>query len=81
MAKPFPNHKAHPELKALGDSIRLLRAKKGISQETLAIDAGVDRSYMGGVERGEHNLALINLVKIADALGVTLKELMSKAGL
>ena len=81
MAKPFANHQDHPELKALGDTIRALRTKQGISQEALATDAGIDRSYMGGVERGEHNLALINLVKIAGALGVTLKELMGKAGL
>lgn len=81
MAKPLPDHKSHPELKALGDAIRVLRTKKGISQETLATDAGIDRSYMGGIERGEHNLALINLVKVADALGVSLKELMGKAGL
>ena len=81
MAKPFANHLDHPELKALGDTIRTLRTKQGISQEALATDAGIDRSYMGGVERGEHNLALINLVKIAGALGLTLKELMGKAGL
>lgn len=81
MAKPFANHQDHPELKILGGTIRALRTKQGISQEALATDAGIDRSYMGGVERGEHNLALINLVKIANALGVTLKELMGKAGL
>lgn len=42
--------------------------------------AGLDRSYMGGVERGEHNVALINIKKIAGALGVSVAEVMGKAG-
>ncbi|CAM3665159.1 helix-turn-helix domain-containing protein [Polynucleobacter antarcticus] len=81
MAKPFPRHEDHSELKALGETIRALRLKKDISQEALAVDAGIDRSYMGGIERGEHNLAMVNLIKVADALGVSLKDLMGKARL
>lgn len=53
----------------------------GLSQEALADEAGIDRSYMGGIERGEHNLALINIKKVASALNHTVAELMAKAKL
>jgi len=61
--------------------VRKLRQAQGVSQEALADLAGVDRSYMGGVERGEHNLALVNIKKIADALKLSVSEVMGKAGL
>lgn len=61
--------------------MRELRLERGISQEALADLAGIDRSYMGGVERGEHNLALINIKKIVDALGVSVSQVMEEAGL
>lgn len=61
--------------------MRKLRQAQGVSQEALADLAGVDRSYMGGVERGEHNLALVNIKKIADALKLSVSEVMGKAGL
>ncbi|MBT4608109.1 MAG: helix-turn-helix transcriptional regulator, partial [Thiotrichales bacterium] len=47
----------------------------------LADLAGIDRSYMGGIERGEHNLALVNIKKVADALGISVSELMETAQL
>ncbi len=53
----------------LGNQIREERKKKGLSQEQLAFDAGVDRSYIGGIERGERNVSFLTLVKIADCLG------------
>ncbi len=59
----------------LGKKIRSIRKKNGLSQEAAALACGIDRSYYGGIERGEHNIALINLEKIAIALGVSLKEL------
>jgi len=62
-------------LKAVGARIRDLRLEKGLSQEELALAAGLDRSYIGGVERGERNIAVMNLKKIANALGVSLSEL------
>jgi len=52
----------------LGDQIRELRKVKGITQEQLALDAGADRSYVGGIERGERNVSILTLVKIADCL-------------
>jgi transcriptional regulator with XRE-family HTH domain len=51
-----------------------------IYQKTLAELADIDRSYMGGIERGEHNLVIINLLKIADALGVRASMLLEVAG-
>jgi len=52
-----------------------------MSQEALAHIAGLDRSYMGGIERGEHNVALVNIRKIASALGVSVHQLMFAADL
>jgi transcriptional regulator with XRE-family HTH domain len=63
-------------LKGLGLQIRAERRKKGISQESLAFEADLDRSYVGGVERGERNITVVNLKKIADALKVSLSELL-----
>jgi len=60
----------------LGAAIRAARKAKGLSQEALAELADIDRSYMGGIERGEHNLAIINLLKIADALGIKVSSLL-----
>ena len=63
----------------LGNTIKKLREKKGISQEALAEEAGIHRTYMGRVERGKQNISMLNLIKIAKALelhpSVLLKEL------
>ena len=75
MAKPSPSHAGNPVLIALGKSIRQIRLKKGYSQEAVALASELDRSYFGGIERGEHNVAVINLQKIATALGVSIKDL------
>lgn len=53
-----------------GKRLRELRQKANLSQEELAHLAGLDRSYIGGVERGERNVSLINIHKIAQALRV-----------
>jgi len=58
-----------------GERVRALRKQKGLSQESLALACGLDRTYIGGVERGERNLSLLNIYKIAGALGVEAKEL------
>ena len=57
-------------LVAFGERLRSLRESEGISQERLAALAGLDRSYVGGVERGERNIALHNIVRLSIALGV-----------
>lgn len=69
------------ELVALGEAIRAVRVEIGLSQKALALSADIDRSYVGGIERGEHNLALINLLKLAHCLGISGEELMRRAGL
>lgn len=66
-----------PILVILGANIRDYREKLLLSQEELAHQAGLDRSYMGGVERGERNTTLLTMVKIADALGRQVKDLVS----
>lgn len=81
MARPSPTHNGTKELVALGKTIRTARLEAGLSQEALADEAGIDRSYIGGIERGEHNVALINLVKIASALEMPPSILLSKAKL
>lgn len=70
-----------PELVALGGAIKQARLERQISQEELALLAGVDRSYLGRVERGDNNPATLTLVKIAAALGISVAELFSTAGL
>jgi transcriptional regulator with XRE-family HTH domain len=66
--------------KEFGDRIRELRSAKGLSQEELAFKAGVHRTYLGGIERGERNPSLKNINAIANALEVTLRELFSFSG-
>lgn len=63
--------------KQFGNRIRDLRLAKDLSQEDLAFRAGIHRTYLGGIERGERNPALKNIAAIARALGVTLSELFS----
>jgi transcriptional regulator with XRE-family HTH domain len=53
---------------AFGDAIRAIRNEQGISQEAFALKCGLDRSYYGAVERGERNVSLTNIVRIAEAL-------------
>ena len=81
MAKPSPTYAGDPVLVALGAAIRRARAGVGLSQEALAVDAGLDRSYVGGIERGEHNLTVMNVVKIAGALKMKPSALLNSTGL
>jgi transcriptional regulator with XRE-family HTH domain len=60
-----------------GKRVRELRLARGLSQEELAFRAGVHRTYLGSIERGERNPALKNIAAIAKALDVTLSELFS----
>ena len=63
-------------LARFGQKVRNLRRAKGLSQEAFAAECGLDRTYMGGIERGERNVALRNIELIARTLGITLSELM-----
>jgi transcriptional regulator with XRE-family HTH domain len=66
--------KASPK-SAFGKAVRALREERGYSQEELAERAGLHRNYVGGVERGERNVALENIVKLASALSVRTRDL------
>lgn len=70
-----------PLLVALGEAIRRTRLSKEISQEKLALLAEVDRSYVGRVERGDNNVAVLTLVRLAHALDISIAQLMQEAGL
>lgn len=61
-------------LSAFGNAVRQRRMHLDLSQEAFGDACGIDRSYMGGIERGEHNLALINILKIINGLGVKPSE-------
>ena len=61
--------------KDFGDRLRKLRKQKGLSQEALALACDLERTYIGGVERGERNISLINIYRIAEALGCDAKDL------
>ena len=71
----------HRSLLALGRAIRELRRANGVSQEKLALMAEVDRSYVGRIERGDNNAAVLTLTRLASALDVTVAKLMHRAGL
>jgi len=81
MEKPSPQFTGNPVLAAIGDVIRRVRTGASLSQKALAVDADLDRSYMGGIERGEHNLTVMKIVKIAGALKLKLSTLLDSAGL
>ena len=81
MAKPSAKHAGNSALVSLGKTIRSLRAERKISQEGLADGANLDRSYMGGIERGEHNITVLNLMRVAVQLDIKISELLEKAGL
>ncbi len=63
--------------KHFGERVREIGKEKGLSQETLALACDLDRTYIGGVERGERNISLINIHKIAEALGVGAREIFN----
>lgn len=67
--------KKHQALIKIGKRIRELRRAKGFSQEKFAFEVGLDRTYMGGIERGERNIAALNIIRIAKALKVEIGEL------
>jgi transcriptional regulator with XRE-family HTH domain len=64
---------------ALGRAVRDFRNERGVSQEALAHEVKVHRTYLGGIERGERNPAYENLLRLAAALGVTVSQLTRRA--
>ena len=71
-----PRSAAHA---AYGLALREVRSERGLSQERLAHIADLDRTYVSGIERGERNPSLANILKLADALGVKVSELAARA--
>ena len=63
-------------LERFGKRVRELRTEAGYSQESFAAACELDRTYMGGIERGERNLALRNIERIASTLGLSCTELL-----
>ena len=61
----------------LDKRIRKLREESGLSQEKFALKIGMDRTYFASVESGKRNIAIVNIKKIADGLGVSLSELFN----
>jgi transcriptional regulator with XRE-family HTH domain len=64
-------------LAAFGRAVRDSRSSQGLSQEALAERAGLHRTYIGGIERGERNVSLVNIALLAEALEVDLPSLMA----
>ncbi len=68
--------KASPIFKQFGDVVRKKRKRLGMSQEELAFEANLDRTYISSVERGHRNVSLLNIHRIAKALKVKPRDLM-----
>jgi transcriptional regulator with XRE-family HTH domain len=67
-----------PAHAAFGDAIRTLRKQRGLSQESLALKCGLDRTYVSGIERGVRNPSLTNIFKLAAALEIGPAELFAR---
>lgn len=65
-------------LRKLGSIIRSLRSAQGLSQEDLGYNANLDRTYIGGIERGERNVTVLKIFKIASALHTTPKDIFKE---
>jgi len=73
VAKKRPKPK-DPALVRIGENLRKAREDRGWSQEELAFEAGVHRTYVGGVERAEYNVTVLTLLRFTKALGITLQD-------
>ena len=64
--------------KAFGEAVREIRISQGKSQEQLAFDSNLDRTYISGVERGIRNISVVNIQKLAEAFDMRLTELFER---
>lgn len=74
-AKPKQDEPADPRV-VFGRQLATLRREAGFSQEALALESGLARSYLGGVERGQRNIALLNICRLATALSISPADLL-----
>ena len=81
MARISANLDRNGDLITLGAAVRARRMALALSQETLADAAGIDRSHMGKIERGERNVTFLNILRIATALHCKPSDLLFEAGL
>ena len=81
VARQSINTDTDGKLRKLGAAIRAVRLERDLSQEALADAAGLDRSHMGKIERGERNVSVLNIARIGDALNVSIASLMEAAKL
>lgn len=65
-------------LKDFGEIIRRIRKNRGLSQEELAFRAGLHRTYIGMIERGEKNITLLNIEKLSNALNIKIKDIFDE---
>ena len=61
----------------VGERLRRLRTRRGWSQEELGFESGLHRNYIGGIERGERNVGVENIARLATALGVRPRDLLT----
>ncbi|MDO9405344.1 MAG: helix-turn-helix transcriptional regulator [Polaromonas sp.] len=69
-------HKDIEVQRLFGEQLARQRKKLGWSQEKLSLESGIARSYLGGVERGQRNIALVNICRLAAAMGIKPEKLM-----
>ena len=81
MARISANLDKNGDLVTLGAAVRARRVARALSQEALADAAGIDRSHMGKIERGERNVTFLNIVRIANAVQCKPSDLLLDAGL
>lgn len=81
MARVAGHRDDEGRLVGIGTAIRNRRTAAQLSQEALADAAGIDRSHMGKIERGERNVTLLNLCRVAAALNALPSDLLREAGL
>jgi transcriptional regulator with XRE-family HTH domain len=81
MPRVSGTHDKDKSLALLGVAVRTRRKTLKMSQEALADYAGIDRSHLGKIERGERNVTLLNLVRIAGAMNCKLSEILIDAGI
>ncbi|SET24027.1 helix-turn-helix domain-containing protein [Thorsellia anophelis] len=81
MKRISANHDSDGVLVLLGNAVRNRRKELKISQEELAALAGIERAHMGRIERGERNVTILNVIKIANAFKCRPSELLADADL